>query len=338
MKYITAYFCAVIFIGDNMEKEIAIIIPAYNAHDTIERLLFSILNQSVKDICRVYLIDDYSEKDYFYLIDKFPWLDMVICRLDENGGPGVARNKGLELVIEDNIPYIVFADADDCFEGYISIEVLYKQILIQENDFIISRFYDAQEDFKYWRKILDCDVWLFGKMYKTEIIKNNNIVFMKIPENEDVCFNLWYFLCSKKTCSIPDVTYCWLFNENSITRKNNGEYTNYCGIGLIKNLIPTYKHIFNNENIPEEKVLSSLANRFLRSYLNYRENYLLWDEETKNKNFQAIQVFYNEIYSIKESFITKEIFDIEWKYLLKDEPHYPNDLTFNNFIKKIREE
>jgi len=51
---------------------------------------------------------------------------MVICRLDENGGPGVARNKGLELVIEDNIPYIVFADADDCFEGYISIEVLYK--------------------------------------------------------------------------------------------------------------------------------------------------------------------------------------------------------------------
>jgi hypothetical protein len=30
--------------GGFMEKEIAIIIPAYNAHDTIERLLFSILN------------------------------------------------------------------------------------------------------------------------------------------------------------------------------------------------------------------------------------------------------------------------------------------------------
>lgn len=322
-----------------MNKEIAIIIPAYNAHDTIERLLFSILNQSVKDICRVYLIDDYSEKDYFYLIDKFPWLDMVICRLDENGGPGIARNKGLELVIEDNIPYIVFADADDCFFGYTSIEILYKEILKNNNDFVISKFYnDIDGKITSWIEVLDCDVWLFGKIYKTNIIKENNIHFMLIPENEDVAFNLWYFLCSKKTSSILENTYCWLYNKNSITRRNDGAYAAYCGIGLIKNLISTYKEIFANENIPKEKILSSIINRFIRSYLNYKKNRKKYSKQDHDNNLNALKLFYNEIYLPNEKDFTNDLFDIEWNYLLQDEKHYPDDLTFENFIKKIREE
>ena len=318
-----------------MDKEIAIIIPAYNAHDTIERLLFSILNQSIKDKCRVYLIDDFSDNDYFYLIDRFPWLDMVICRLDENGGPGIARNKGLELVIEDNIPYIVFADADDCFSEYNSLYSLL--ITIQNTDFAISDFYESNEQMEL-NKIKDCDVWLFGKMYKTEIIKKNNIYFMSIPENEDVCFNLWYYLCCKNANAIPNITYYWLFNKNSITRANNYEYANYCGIGLIKNLIPTYEAIFSNENISNEKILHSLANRIIRAYLNYKKNYKIWKPDIEKKNLEALKNFYKKIYLKKETLITEEIFDVEWCQLLKGESYYKDDLSFDNFIKKIREE
>ena len=260
---------------------------------------------------------------------------MVICRLDENGGPGIARNKGLDLVIEDNIPYIVFADADDCFGEYISLQVLLMEI--QEADFVVSEFYEANEQVDL-NRIKDCDVWLFGKMYKTEIIKNNNILFMPIPENEDVCFNLWYYLSCNTTHAVSNITYYWLFNKNSITRKNDYEYSNYCGIGLMKNLIPTYKAIFNNKNISEEKILHSLANRIIRAYLNYKKNYNLWDSEVEKKNLQALKEFYKEIYQKKEDLITEEIFLIEWSELLTGEVYYRDDLSFNNFIKKIRED
>ena len=323
-----------------MNKEIAIIIPAYNAHDTIERLLFSILNQSVKDICRVYLIDDYSEKDYFYLIDKFPWLDMVICRLDENSGPGVARNKGIELVVEDDIPYIVFADADDCFSGYLALHCLLEEIKKEDDiDFVISHF---SQEIKIDNKteyidMNDCDIWLFGKIYKTFIIKQHNIHFPQLAQNEDVCFNLWYYLVTKKTHAIELITYCWLNNLNSITRRNQGEYASFCLEGLCRNLIWTYQNIIKDKNISEKKITTSLANRIIRIYQGY--NGFLYSEQYqyKDKVFDAIVDFYNNIYKPYINKIDDEILIQEWNDLQPTMDHFLNEISFNDFIKKIKE-
>ena len=322
-----------------MSKEIAIIIPAYNAHDTIERLLFSILNQSVKDICRVYLIDDYSEKDYFYLINKFPWLDMVICRLDENGGPSVARNKGIELVIEDNLPYIIFADADDCFYSYYSLEKLLKKI--KEYDFIVSSFLEETENTDLGNNLLhtDIDIWLFGKIYKTEIIKKYQIQFPLQPANEDVAFNVWYKTCCDKVLQLEEITYVWKYNINSITRKNNSEYVTYCYTGLCQNLTWSFEKMKQNKNISKEKFISAVVNRILRLYLGYN-SYLKTSlsEERIQEFFEAVRNFYNNIYKPIEKEVSFDLLENEWSDILIRNGSPFIYLGWDDFLKKIREE
>ena len=50
---------------------IDVIIPAYNAYDTIERTLKSIEKQTIKSLLKVYIVDDCSSRDYNYLKDLF---------------------------------------------------------------------------------------------------------------------------------------------------------------------------------------------------------------------------------------------------------------------------
>ena len=50
---------------------IDIIIPAYNAHDTIEKSLLSILIQSEINNINVYIVNDCSKNDYSYFIKKY---------------------------------------------------------------------------------------------------------------------------------------------------------------------------------------------------------------------------------------------------------------------------
>lgn len=316
-----------------MEKEIAIIIPAYNAHDTIERLLFSILNQSIKDLCRVYLIDDCSEKDYFYLIDKFPWLDMVICRLDENGGPGIARNKGLELVIEDNIPYIVFADADDRFIGESGLEKLL--LLIKQTDWGISSFYEESSN-KEMVLYDDFDIWLFGKIYKTQIIKKYKICFPKTAQNEDVAFNVWYRTCSEDIKNIELPTYIWSFNANSITRKNCGEYAIYSYNGLSKNLVEVFQKMRQDSNINIKKFQQSIANRVLRMFLGYN-SYLHKNlsEEIIQEITQSAKNFYTEIYLPEKQNISMTELVNNWK-MISTTPDTPFIfMGWDEFTKKM---
>lgn len=50
---------------------IDVIIPAYNAHETIERTLYSIAYQRNSEDLNVYIINDNSIKDYSKEIDFF---------------------------------------------------------------------------------------------------------------------------------------------------------------------------------------------------------------------------------------------------------------------------
>ena len=51
-----------------MDKEIGLIIPAYNAHDTIQRLLHSISIFNFVNKIKICIIDDYSDLNYNYII------------------------------------------------------------------------------------------------------------------------------------------------------------------------------------------------------------------------------------------------------------------------------
>lgn len=201
---------------------IDIIIPAYNSHTTIERTLFSIAYQKNVDDINVYIVNDASENDYSKEVEYFKkFMNIRELKLKNNVGPGLARQFGVD---KSNSEYIVFIDSDDVFSSPFSLKVLYENIENNNADVVISSFYEELDDGTRTEHI-DDSIWLHGKIYRREFLDKNKIRFNNTYANEDNGFNQLVFLHDSKIATIHEFTYIWLFNENSITRINNHEYS-----------------------------------------------------------------------------------------------------------------
>jgi len=95
-----------------------VIIPAFNIANELEDCLESLNRQSLpKDSYEVIIVDDCSLDNTFEIARQHSGGEMnVRCyRLGRNGGPGIARNKGIDEAKGD---FIVFLDGDDFLPGY----------------------------------------------------------------------------------------------------------------------------------------------------------------------------------------------------------------------------
>lgn len=94
---------------------VSAIIPCYNCCDTIERALYSVVNQTC---CpdEVFLINDASTDNtlqrLFDLQKKYGKTWIRLISLPQNQGPGAARNFGWK---QSSVPYLAFLDADDAW-------------------------------------------------------------------------------------------------------------------------------------------------------------------------------------------------------------------------------
>ena len=88
---------------------ISVIIPTYNRVDLIERAIYSVLNQTYKDI-EVIIVDDASTDNTQNVIESLEDQRIRYIRLDNNGGACHARNIG---IINASGYYISFLDSDD---------------------------------------------------------------------------------------------------------------------------------------------------------------------------------------------------------------------------------
>lgn len=201
---------------------IDIIIPAYNAHKTIERTLASIAYQKDAQELKVYIVNDASSENYSNEISFFKnFLDIKELKMNKNGGPGVARQYGID---HSNSEYIVFIDADDVFASPHSVDTLYRNINESNADVVVSSFYETLKDGSK-KEYIEDRVWLHGKIYRRKFLEDNNIRFNNTRANEDNGFNQLIFLHDSKVEFIEDITYIWEYNETSITRLNDFEYT-----------------------------------------------------------------------------------------------------------------
>ena len=196
---------------------IDLIIPSYNAYDTIERTLLSVLVQSIKDKVKVYIVDDASSKSYEYLIDLFgKYLDINIIKLDKNVGPGLSRE---EAIKRTDSKYIVFLDSDDLLYSYDSLEILFNEI-DKGYDYVSTREFDEKKD-----EIIQINGNLHGKIYRRSYLVKNNIHFNDTRYHEDNYFNNLVRLCTSNYVHIDDVcSYIYTYNKNSITNKDDKEF------------------------------------------------------------------------------------------------------------------
>jgi glycosyltransferase involved in cell wall biosynthesis len=109
---------------------ISVVIPTYNAEDSIERALLSVIDQSYRPI-EIVVVDDGSSDNTQQVVEKVAndalYLNILYI-FQENKGPSAARNLGASLTKGN---YLAFLDADDQWH---SNKLKIQMQLIKKND------------------------------------------------------------------------------------------------------------------------------------------------------------------------------------------------------------
>lgn len=288
--------------------KIDIIIPAYKAQDTILRTLSSIAEQEILEDLEVTIVNDADGIGYDEYVKMFsPYMKVKELTMPENAGPGEARQYGIN---NTSNPFITFIDADDTFSGRFALKILRLNMISDPRiACVFSNFLEDQQQ-AYIQHPND-SVWMFGKLYKRDFINKYKIHFP--PENsrsnEDGFFNT---LCklyqneNEQIKFIPDITYYWCFKEDSITRKDNANYSyNGSFIGYCNNQINALKEAekrvpFNGEVMKQKVlVLCNLYEYFLETQRS--------DPRYEEQNWNCCVDYYREIYKDIKDKISDEV-------------------------------
>ena len=311
---------------------IDVIIPAYNAHKTIERTLYSIAYQRNSENLNVYIINDNSIKDYSKEIDFFKkFINIRELKLKENSGPGYARQYGIE---HSDSEYIIFIDSDDVFATPLSLITLENAIKTSNSDVVVSAFIEekTKDEFIFY----DNDpIALHGKIYKRKFIEKNKIKFPYFYAEEDNAFNHLVFLNNPIKKIIQDKTYIWMNNEKSLTRNEN--YRQNSILNYSKAMLYALENGF--ENKVQSNFLARLAYEALIT-IYYGLDYYNKNNETI-KNAKKIKKIYDD--NITEITSEEKIEILEYKIKCVNNDGYVSNvldplMTFYDFLAKVERE
>src|SRR5688572_10705885 len=90
-------------------SRVAVLMPAYNAGDTIKRSIASLLNNTFPS--DIYIVDDGSDIPVTRVLDDVP--RTTVIRLEKNSGVVNARNIGLNAILARPYDFVALLDADD---------------------------------------------------------------------------------------------------------------------------------------------------------------------------------------------------------------------------------
>ena len=221
---------------------ISVLMPVYNSEKFLLETVQAVINQSYID-WELILVDDGSTDNSKEICTQLMNDDKRIKYIfQENLGVSHTRNVALENA---QGKYIVFVDSDDLIhEDY--LKILINSIEKNNSDISVCNFIERKisntgkvEDITrefYPKEVMEMSEMkdyimdfgnsgllnpLWNKIYKREIIENNNITFdEKVETGEDFIFNLQYFRKVKKISFIKDSLYYYIRrNNNSITYK-----------------------------------------------------------------------------------------------------------------------
>lgn len=260
-----------------------LVVPVYNAEETINRLLKSILEQTYKNY-QIILVNDGSTDKSGEICDMYAEKYTNIRAVHkDNGGLCAARNQGMALAQGE---YTIFLDSDD----YVEPEMLsgWNEIIIKQNpDCIISGFKRRNIDtgqekiFQAERaglcRFTEEEGALFGKLYceylltsawakafKTKVITENQIRYkeeMLFGEDEYFCMD--FFTHSKSNYIDSNSYYIYIKSENPNALTNKTIDFNFYNI-----LYERVKQFCEERSIWKGNKMH-VANMYLRAVLNH---------------------------------------------------------------------
>lgn len=314
-------------------RNIDVIIPAYNVPDEILfRCLASIACQDIASELEVTIVDDASTKENYAEVAKNfeSILKINILRYEVNGGPGVARQYGIDHTSNG---YMTFIDADDTFNGSFSLRALRSGIEVNDGLFhtcigVFDEVHENREKPDEWPIFMSHDkdlIWMFGKLYRRSFIDKYKIHFHESSRaNEDNGFNTLIRLCSNEREQINFISahvYYWHENPNSITRANDCQYSYGSSIrdsfyGYVENMIFAVKEA--KKRNPYNGGVTMWA---VSCLLNIYEYYIECVErapEHAETNFEWCKRYYNEVYKDIEEDISDEILAQHYNEIMRN--------------------
>ena len=338
-------------------RKIDVIIPAYNVPDNILfRCLASIACQDIVSELEVTIVDDAStEQNYQAIADHFSSIMKIkILRYETNGGPGVARQYGIDNTSNG---YMTFIDADDTFNGAFALKALRNGIEMNNGIYhmCVGTFDEVHEeglapgDGPILMAHEQDMVWMFGKLYRRSFIDKYKIHFHESSRaNEDNGFNTMIRLCSSDQEQINFIAahvYYWHENPNSITRANDCQYSYGSSerdsfYGYVENMIFAIKEAKKRK--PYNGYITMWAvNCMLNIYEYYIECYKRANEHA-DINFKWCKRFYDEVYSAIEDDISDEMLAHQYNDIMRNA--YAGDklngiipcMSIYEFLNKLR--
>lgn len=294
---------------------ISVIIPAYNAENTIEKCLKSVINQTYHDL-EIIIVDDGSIDRTSEIANSLAVKDSRISVLHQkNSGVSVARNKGL---YKSKGEYVFFVDADDYLDVN-ALSVLAKDqeetnadivaciisdekgtasslsVFNRHNDFFADDNKSIGENMIYLRLGS-----VIGKLFKKAIIIENNIIFQNELEiGEDLIFSHTYLIhCQSIMKDSKSIYFVRNVNTESLSKKfaPNCEMSTSKRIDAIKktfSFFPEYKKKWNESfaGINLFEYLCFIQNLFLKGnpYTNIERYHLIKDYFNRNNCCQEIK-------------------------------------------------
>lgn len=289
---------------------ISVIIPMYKTPKLrLRKCLESLMNQTFSDF-EVLIIDDGNEPGYEYLQEKYESEDSRIKFVrQEHSGVSCARNLGLKLA---KGKYISFVDSDDYVDPSF-LEELYEAI--QDSDVAIcavsEQYYPVHPVWTdcrvFWSKPsfyngLQYINFCHNKLYKADIIRDNNIVFqagMKL--GEDAIFLADYLEKCKSLRMVREPRYHYVPDENSAMHKYRKEFWEWEELVIQRQWDLFHQYPLSNF---EEQAME----RWLYYKLKYAINYY-FDREWNRRKAVAIvkEICASKLYTrLMQSNITKE--------------------------------
>ena len=323
-----------------MSKKIDVIIPAYKAQNTIDKTVASIAIQNISDDLRVTIVNDCDGSDYQATVDRFKdMLEIREIKMNKNGGPGVARQFGIDTT---NCPYFTCIDADDTFSGAFALAVLLKVLEENPTNCMVSGcFAEEHEGLQFLGHQMDM-VWMFGKLYRRAFIDRFNIRFNSTRANEDNGFNTLVRLCASEQEPIAfcqDNIYFWHSKEDSITRINNCEYSyNQSFVGYTDNMIYAIKEA--KKRNPFNGAISFWATQTMFHLYTYYMQTCERDSRFKGQNYDCCVKYYHTIFKDIYKDLPEEAFKEIYSAVLQqsDMRNIAPDITIYQFLDKLDKE
>ncbi len=223
--------------------KVTIIVPVYNAEKYIEQCINSIINQSLTEI-EIIIVNDGSVDNSLQAIKKISGGDARIQIIDQqNMGVSAARNNGIKMAQGE---FIGFVDADDWVEANM-FEVLYNEITSTGSDFAICNINGIDGDkvvnkrlrltpgvidlhsdkgreiTNFLRFAYDNANW--NKLYNTEILKRNSIMFNEeLTVWEDLLFNLYYIHFANQGVVTDQCLYNYRSHQGSVMGSKGADH------------------------------------------------------------------------------------------------------------------